>query len=207
VDLFVLVADTNMRSAFEGILAQYQRLGIRPIEREVRSRPGWTDPAVFGRCHDFLRSQQRFASFALVAFDRVGCNRAEPREALEQEVERRLGASGWSNRCAAIVIDPELEAWVWSDSPHVATVLRWGGDRAQLQQWLVQRGHCRQGQQKPDSPKEPVEELLQISRTPRSSSIYRELAARVSFQRCTDPAFLKLRRVLRQWFPVQANGG
>jgi hypothetical protein len=38
-------------------------------------------------------------------------------------------------------------------------------------------------------------------RKPRSSAIYLELARSVSTDRCTDPAFLKLKRCLREWFP------
>jgi hypothetical protein len=30
--------------------------------------------------------------------------------------------------------------------------------------------------------------------------LYRKLAEAVSLERCTDPAFVKLRTVLRQWF-------
>jgi hypothetical protein len=35
-----------------------------------------------------------------------------------------LFTSGWENRAAAVVLDPELEIWVWSDSPEVEAVQR-----------------------------------------------------------------------------------
>lgn len=38
-------------------------------------------------------------------------------------------------------------------------------------------------------------------RKPRSSSMYRELAARVSFAACEDRAFRKPKALLAQWFP------
>jgi hypothetical protein len=154
-------------------------------------------------CHDFLRSQQRFADFALVVFDREGCGRDKSREALEEEVEARLAANGWANRCAAVVIDPVLEAWVWSDSPHVLTALGWTRGRAELEEWLTQEGFLHAGLQKPQQPKKAVEKLLRLSKTPYSSSIFRGLAEQVSFQRCNDPAFLKLKQVLRRWFPLE----
>jgi len=155
----------------------------------------------------FLAVSAGAASFALVVFDREGCGRIEPRETIEKEVEARLAANGWANRSAAVVIDPELEAWVWSDSPHVQTALRWTKGRPQLEEWLVQKGYRHPEQQKPHQPKKAVEDLLRLSKTPRSSSIYRELAEQVSFQRCTDPAFLKLRQVLKQWFPLEGLRG
>ncbi len=43
--------------------------------------------------------------------------------------------------------------------------------------------------------------MLRTARKPRSSSIYLELARSVGTERCTDPAFLKLKRCLREWFP------
>jgi len=207
MDLFVLVAGPNDRSAIEGILAKNRRLGIRAIESQVRTRAGWRDAEVFRMCHDFLRSQQRFADFALVVFDRKDCGRKRPREALEEEVEGRLAANGWANRSAAVVIDPELEAWVWSDSPHVETALGWTKGRARLEEWLTQEGFLHPGLQKPEQPKEAVEKLLRLSKTPYSSSIFRELAEQVSFERCSDPAFLKLKQVLRQWFPLGDSRG
>jgi len=116
--------------------------------------------------------------------------------------EERLGQVGWQGRSAAIVIDPELEAWVWSDSPHVESALGWGGRRPDLKTWLREEGHLLEGESKPGRPKEVVEKALWTARKPRSSSIYQRLAERVSFQRCEDAAFRKLLRLLREWFPA-----
>jgi hypothetical protein len=74
---------------------------------------------------------------ALVLFDRAGRGKeGVGRAALEREVEERLAASGWSARAAAIVMDPELEAWVWVDSPHVERIVGWAGARGGLRGWL-----------------------------------------------------------------------
>jgi hypothetical protein len=55
---------------------------------------------------------------------------------MENDLEARLSQSGWpSGCCAAIVIDPELELWVWSRSPHVPAVL--GLSEDSLQQVLT----------------------------------------------------------------------
>src|SRR4029077_8753446 len=113
----------------------------------------------------------------------------------------RLGEAGWGDRAAAIVISPELENWVWSDSPHIDRALGWGGSEVPLKDWLGERGSRNAEAIKPARPKEAVELALRIAYKPRSSSIYFELAQSVSTDRCTDPAFLKLRRCLREWFP------
>ena len=55
---------------------------------------------------------------------------------------------------------------------------------------------------KPVRPKEAAEAALRKVRRPRSSNIYRKLAEVVSLQLCTDPAFLKLKSILQNWFPA-----
>ncbi len=195
-----------MRFTLRALLGRPQSLGTRPIDAEVQFHPR-RDPGVFREGHDFLRSWQTRASHALVMFDREGCGSAHSREALEAEVEGRLDQSGWKERCATIVIDPELEAWFWSDSPHVEEALGWLTGRSQLEDWLIGKGYLHQRRQKPTKPKEAVEAALRLCRTPYSPSIYYDLATRVSFERCVDAAFLKLRSVLQQWFPREGLRG
>lgn len=132
----------------------------------------------------------------------MGCGSSHPREELELNVETLLAQNGWERRCAAICIEPELENWVWSSSPHVAAALEWHA--GELDTWLVQAGHRPPGAAKPVKPKEAMEAALRIKRIPRSSAIYSAIAGKVSFDRCTDPAFLKLRGTLRAWFPAEA---
>src|SRR5438034_5293261 len=124
MDLIALVACKDMGETLKALLVRHERLEIRPIDARVlvHSRH---DAAVLRESHDFLRSYQHVAAYALVAFDRRGCGRVEPREDLEKSVETNLAQNGWGGRAAAIVIDPELEVWFWSDSPHVEAALGW----------------------------------------------------------------------------------
>ena len=86
---------------------------------------------------------------------------------------------------------------------HVETALGWARGRARLEEWLVEEGYLIQGQQKPYRPKDAVLNAWRLSRTQRSSSNYGSLAGRVDFHHCADPAFLKLREVLKNWFPPE----
>ena len=97
-----------------------------------------------------------------------------------------------------VVIDPELEMWVWADSPVVAEVLRtpWEEMRALAKQ----SGYWRQGQAKPQEPKALLEAVLRQQRRPRSAAIFQELARRLGLASCTDPAFVLLRETLAKWF-------
>jgi hypothetical protein len=162
--------------------------------------------ATQGVSSDFLRPFVGRYERALVLLDQKGCGRDDvERSVLESEIEGRLGESGWVDGAAAVMISPELECWVWSDSPHVDRALGWQGKDVSLRDWLRERGLLETGATKPSEPKRAVELLLRTVRKPRSSAIYLELAQSVSTERCTDPAFAKLRRCLREWFPSQSS--
>lgn len=183
-----------------GIFTSHHRLQIRQINLHGPLVDPDHDAGVYRRSQNLLRYYLKLADYCLVVFDRDGCGSTKPREQLESEVEDRLSQNGWAGRSAVIVIDPELENWVWSDSPHVETVLGWptGG---KLKTWLIENNYLRADAPKPARPKEAFLRAIGIVKTPRSSSIYFQLAQQVSFQRCTDPAFIKLKTTLLKWFP------
>jgi len=194
-DLIALVADSNMEATLRGILERPQALGIQPITFDIRVHPE-RDPGVYNEAHNFLRPFTDYYAYTLVMFDREGCGQRRETNQLRQEVQNRLNAAGWQRRSEVIVLDPELEIWVWSDSPHVASVL--GLRTNELDDVLRRFGSSPRG--KPNPPKEAMEEALRRSRIPRSSSLYYELAQKVSLHRCTDRSFIQLRQTLRQWF-------
>ena len=199
-DLIVLVADTQMEFTIRGILSRHQSLRIRNVEFEILTHPE-RDPGCYLRGHDLLRLYVGKHRHALLLFDRKGCGQEQKsREELEKEVEDRLRRSGWADEAAAIVLDPELETWLWSDSPHVADVLGWSKGLDDLMIWLRQKDFWNEGDLKPQRPKEAVEKVLRETQTPRSSSLYRQLAQKISLNRCDDPAFLKLKSTLQTWF-------
>lgn len=199
-DLVVLVSDKNMEFAIRGLLSRHKALGIRPVDYEAFFHPE-KDPGCFLRGHDFLRLFCGRFSYALVMFDREGCGRdAVPVSELEAEVEERLARSGWGSRGAAIVLDPELDVWVWVDSPHVDSVLGWQGKSPTLREWLANTGLWPRNALKPLHPKFALEEALRLVRKPRSSSLYRDLAERVTLSGCTDSAFARFKITLQRWF-------
>jgi phage antirepressor YoqD-like protein len=100
-----------------------------------------------------------------------------------------------------ILLDPELEIWVWSDSPEVDGQLGWAQRQPDLRTWLRQKGLLLSDQAKPERPKEAMKAALREVKEPWSSSIHQHLAERVSLRRCTDPGFTKLKDTLRRWFP------
>ena len=199
-DVVVLVADKNMQSAVQGILSRSRSLQIRNVMAEIHVHIE-RDPGCYHKGHVFLQPFTQQFSYAMILFDRVGSGQErKEREELEQELEERLEATGWAGRSAAVVIDPELENWVWSDSPQVDRVLGWEHCHPDLRSSLVAQGWLVTASEKPQLPKEALEWSLRQARRPRSSAIYEELGSVVSFERCVDPAFLKLKQCLQEWF-------
>lgn len=202
-DLGVLVADRNMEYSIKGILERTESIKIKKIKYEIYTHP-LRDPGCRNNGHDFLRPFVNLYEHALIIFDKEGCGKEKntTREELEKEIEKRLAISGWGDRAAAIVIDPELENWLWSDSPEVDVVLGWKGKNPSLHHWLEDRGYLTGNSIKPSHPKDAVESALRIVNKPRSSSIFYQLANKVSLKRCQDPAFLKLKEKLFKWFSI-----
>lgn len=202
-DLIVVVADTDTKQAVEGVLQRPESLQIRPIQFQVY-RYNKRDSGCYGTSHEFLRPFIKQFDHAIVMFDRHGSGRdTEPRQDIETAVEHQLAINGWKERSAAIVCDPELKIWVWSDSSEVDDILGWRGKQPALREWLVAQGHCESEAAKPDDPKEAMRQSLrEVGKSP-SASQFRDLAARVGFARCTDPAFLKFKQTLQSWFSQQ----
>ena len=198
-DLVVLVADASMKAATEGLLSRPLDLGVSPFSYQVIVHPN-RDPGCRLQGHELLRTMQRTFRFALLMFDLDGSGVFGPnRTEVEAEVEAKLLVSGWKDRSAAIVIAPELEIWVWADSPLVDRVLGWQGRSPALRPWLASEGMAFNEIGKPADPKAAMERALRVARKPRSSSLYLELAEKVNLEHCVDPAFLKLRTCLRAW--------
>jgi hypothetical protein len=201
-DLIILTADKNMKFAIEGLLNRPKDLNIRSIRAAYYIHPE-RDPGCLRRANTFLRPFINRFAHAIVVFDREGCGRQEEkRETLEGSVQQLLKQSGWENRASAIVIDPELENWVFSDSPEVDKSIGWAGKTPPLRIWLRAQGFLMEGQIKPPQPKEAMEAALRHVRTPRSSSIYAQLAERVGLGRCSDDAFRKFKTIIHSWFPA-----
>ena len=202
-DLFVLTADADMDAAMNQLLTNRQpSLGIRHIDFTV-TRHSKRDAGCRVHAAERLDGHRHSYEYALVMFDRDGCGAEDkPRETIQTEVERELYNNGWADRSKAIVIDPELEAWVWTDSPHTARVLGWKEEGyPELQTWLHNRGLWPSGDLKPPDPKEAFLRALRAKGLQRSPKRFEKLARVVGLTKCKDPAFAELTQTLAEWFP------
>lgn len=199
-EIVVLVADKNMEFAIKGMFLRFQALGIRQLNYDCYVHPEH-DPGCLLRGTDFLRPFVNRYKHALIILDYEGCGREHlSSDRLEHDLDVCLAQSGWGDRAKAIIINPELEAWVWSNSPLLEALLGWVGTQPDLRGWLMNEGYIENRLEKPKHPKKAVEQVLKRVGKARSSSIYFQIAKSVSFERCRDLAFLKLKNILKVWF-------
>ena len=201
-DLVILAADRDIEQALLGLFTRPPALGIRPIEADILVHPQH-DPACALRGVEFLSNFANRYDHGLLIFDHEGSGREalEPGE-LQESLNRDFGVTAWGGRARAVVLSPELEAGVWSDSPHVDEVAGWKDRQPPLRGWLVDRGWLQEGERRPSRPKEAFQAALREARIPRSASLYRQLAEKVSLARCEDESFLEFRSAMREWFPM-----
>jgi hypothetical protein len=218
-DLLFLVADTNMEYALRGFFERerpHLSIGCGPIvfdpapNRDIVVAAGDNDSGLYKRAGDWLREAASHYRHVVIMID-AEWDGSPGAEAIRRKLSEELAVAGWPEDAGlALVLEPEVDIWLWADSPHVATAMRWPSSDA-LRAALEREGWLEVGAIKPKRPKEAAEWALRQQRQPRSSALYRKIASRVSLNRCTDPALRQLVEALRSWFPsegaFQANLG
>jgi len=200
-DLFVLTADEDMRTTVDRLLKRPRSLGIRQVHYAT-ARHRRRDPGCRTDASRRLRPHLKEYRYAMVVFDRDGCGRDDaPREDIQLEVERDLSRNGWETRSKVIVIEPELENWVWSGSIHVPRILGWNS-YDELKGWLNEQGRWPDETAKPPYPKEAMYAALAKKGRRVSAAYFNRLADKVSMRGCECPAFGELTDTLQTWFPV-----
>ena len=203
-DLVVLSADKNMEHTIKGLLSRPESLDIRRIVADVLIHPR-RDPGCVNEGVAFLSGLSEYYHHGLLMFDYEGSG-AENKYSfgdLQESLNAELISSPWQHRAKTIVLNPELEVWVWSKSPRVDDVAGWKNRNPSLRRWLVERELLQEGEVKPARPKQAFEDALREVKKKRSSSLYQQIAEKVSFDGCDDTAFLEFKRTLQGWFPLE----
>ncbi len=201
-DLFVLVADKNAFFALKGAFERPERLGIRTITAEIDVHPN-RDGGVRTTGPDLLKLRRHQFTHALLLLDHEGCGTTSDSTELEQELDEHVRSS-WGQFGKAIVIEPELDVWMWGNDAVLQQLIGWNSNLS-IRDWLTNREFGLRNDGKPERPKEALEAVLREIRRPRSSSLYREIARNISLRRCADLAFQRLRNQLVSWFPPVAD--
>lgn len=203
-DLLALTADPQMQRTVETLLGcRRPALGIRPIDYDVVRHPR-RDPGCRVNAGALINPQRNLYRKAMVIFDYAGCGeRQRTAPDLETALEQEYAAAGWGpDRIVFLVIEPELEAWLFGGSDaHLRNAVSWPRPGT-IREWLHTQGHLQPDAGKPTDPKAAIKAVLTQSRIPLSSEIFEAQARRTSLARCQDRAFQKFRSTLQRWFPA-----
>jgi hypothetical protein len=209
-DCVFWVADSTMAQVFQAFLMKnrfHLGLGCRSFrfdpKEDLFAHTGGNDPGLYTRAHQLVAPFARTHRYAVVALDAAWEGSPGSKQIVEC-VSAKLMPIWPVGRFCVIVIDPELEAWVLQDSPHVAAAFRYDG-ALPLRHWLRDNGHWPAEAIKPPDPKTAVEAVCRFTRTARSAAVYGKIVSRVSVTRCVDPAFRRLAETLCEWFPSEAE--
>jgi len=173
--------------------------------RDIKVAEGQNDPCLFSRASELLRPLRAEYTNAVVIVDEewIGSPGAA---VIEQKLRAHLDDAGWTAETSfGLVVCPEVDVWLWSDSPHSVTTLGWTSWEV-LRPRLEQEGLLAAGKAKPERTKAAAEWALRNSagkKAPRSSAIYRQVSSQVSMKHCEDDALIRLLKALRAWFPVE----
>ena len=209
-DLFALVADLDMEQVMKALCQRHRDLGTRQFGvRIVRHRE--RDSGCRTRPLAYLRGQLRSFDRCVVIFDHSGCGSQEDRATIQQKTEALLARNGWEDRAKVIVVEPELEAWVWGDVKALSRCIAWHDQGQPLREWLADRHLWARDDRKPHDPKEAVrqarEQIPSRSRPRLTGRLFFDIAWSAKFDRCQDPAFQELVATLRRWFPPEDARG
>lgn len=201
-DLIILVADQDTKNLLDGLLPRVHKIEkFREFTFDIKVHIN-RDNGVLTNGVSFLRNFLSTHCFAIAIFDFEGCGRenSQTRYAIEDNFENDLVKNGWTtSNCASIVIEPEIESWIWVKSPHLPNAIDWSlSDN--VYKWLEDNKYISVGQVKPSRPKEAFEAALRVCSVARSPSLYKAIASKASYKHCQDVSLWKLIETLRRWF-------
>lgn len=202
--LAILVADATIKAVFWKFFARdgfFRTLECGDFDignDDIFNVPGQTDGGLHRRAHELLRRYLSTHERALVVLDQqFGGERAA--DVVRRDILANLTTSGWSRENVdVVVIDPEIEVWLWKDNPNVWTSL--GCDGSWLDK-LQDEGKWLEGRPKPQDPKGAIQEIIRKNQMGSYSAVYSMIASKVSVKHCTDESFVHFRSCLQQWFP------
>lgn len=181
----------------------YTSLGCAEFDfdpgQEIFNEPGCTDGGVHTQAHLLLNGYRQTHQRALVILDQQFGGEI-PAADVRDDILKRLHKSGWGvAACEVVVIDPELEVWLWQDNPNVEQALKFNG--GSLREYLDGTGDWPAGRAKPNSPKEVMQALMKKNGAGLPMVVYRKIARSVGVGGCTDGSFGHFQATLQAWFP------
>jgi hypothetical protein len=200
-DLLAIVEGKDDAAVLRAVLIRPRDLGIRSITFHTEQRAS----GMIARGPELAREQRREFRYVLCLWDHQGSGQeAKPPSRVQGEVQARLNRNTLKGCSKALVIDPELEVWLWQDLAAIAQVL--GVEDSALQGWLAEW----RDEQFPTltveevllrQPKEAFEQVIRRAGLKPAAALRERVAAAADLhQWAQESSFRLLRRTLRRWF-------
>lgn len=199
-DLIVLCADLQWKVTLQTILNRHQSLGLAAaLDVEVVFVPGKTDGSMRVEGPALLHQFRPRFAHALLVLDWDGCGGRGSATDVRKQLDEQISGS-WGHAGRALVVDPELEAWIIGGHRHFSVLP--GLEKVRAREWLQTHSQWQADEVKPERPKEAIETLFHSHRVRRTSASYQKIMERVTLdpERCQCPSYQDFVRILRAWF-------
>jgi hypothetical protein len=162
--------------------------------------PGKTDGGVRKHGPTLADQLAHLHSRVLLVFDYEGCGDTSSPIAIADTLRLKLRRH-WGTRADVVVVEPELEGWIWRARSQIQTEL--GLSPAELVNLLKIGGFAADSSQKPVPPKDALEHVLRSTNRPFSSDFHARVARSASLRTagCGSPSFVQFVQTLQRWFP------
>ncbi len=202
-NLVVLVPDIDIEKCVASLLNRFPLVeNLAPYNYKIIRHP-MRDSGCLIDPEAYLRPYLNSHEFAFVIFDHDGCGKEkETCEKLEARVTELIGRNGWEGKSACVVIDPEVENWIWVNSQKMAELVGWKNNES-LRKHLEENKFWPKGHDKPPKPKEALKFALKRTNIRISPALYQSIASTVPFKSCTSPSFQKFKSTITTWFQPQ----
>ena len=174
------------------------------IRTRISSRPPQWIPGTYTTGEELMRPFQKTHRHAVLMLD-AQWDGSPGAAAIRTDLSNRILVTGWpADAFKVIVIEPELEAWIWQRNQRLATALKFGSVAEMVKAVHDAKVDWPNGQAKPSRPKEALEAVATRKRKiGYSSALHRAITTTISLAGCRDNAFLELRQTLQRWFPLE----
>ena len=198
--LIILVADLDIENCVREVILRLQSSKeVLPFQFKIVRHP-LRDPGCYSNPQEYLRSYLHSHQFGMVLLDRDGSGKEkEASDVIESTIASKLDRNGWMGRSACMVIEPEIENWLWVASDAVAKILGWS-EMSALRAYLESNGFWPNDISKPPKPKEAIQFAMRKSGTRFTPAIHQSIAAKASFKSCSSPSFQKFKDTIVHWY-------
>ena len=213
-DIIFHLADDHMET---GMRAFFQRddwqhaLGCHRFDIDADSPvdlfrvAGHTDPGLWKHAHENLAAFRDKYRHAVIVLD-ADFDPYPGADVLHQDITRAMIAADWEEgQFAVVVIQPELEAWLWAANVNVAIAFG-HQDFTALRNTLEAEGLWTPGEPKPNDLKRARDRAAKLGGKKTGGPIFKGVFGSISskaLNQCVEPGFKTLQEAVQRWFPKQ----